>query len=115
MSSVYEWVKFCSAAISLPENVLVLGKYLGPLIEIGPTMTIKILTSTGKVLHYITCRPLKPEELADPDKQDHMKAFPWMAEGWWDTHLLGDNLRKFASVYLGAKLKFMKLENGVWA
>ncbi len=40
----YEWVTFCSTTVSFPEDLLVLRKYLGPSIDIGPTMTAKILT-----------------------------------------------------------------------
>ncbi len=71
----YEWVKFCSTTVSFPEDPLVLGKYLGLSIDVGPAMTTKILTLTGEVVHCSTYRPLTPEELADPVKQDHMKAF----------------------------------------
>ncbi len=35
----YEWVKFRSTAVSFPEDPLVLGKYLCPSIDVGPTMT----------------------------------------------------------------------------
>ncbi len=40
----YKWVKFCSTTVSFPEDPLVLGKYLGPSIDIGRAMTTKILT-----------------------------------------------------------------------
>ncbi len=50
----YEWVKFCSTTISFPEDLLVLGKDLGPSIDVDPTMTAKILTPTGKVVHHNT-------------------------------------------------------------
>ncbi len=65
-----EWVKFHSTTISFPEDSLVLGKYLGPSIDIGPVMTAKILTPTGKVVYCSTYRPLTPKELADPIEQD---------------------------------------------
>ncbi len=69
----YKWVEFGLAAISFPEDQLVLRKYLGQSIYFGPTMTAKILTLMGKVVHCSIYRPLIPEELADPVKQDHMK------------------------------------------
>ncbi len=47
----YKWVEFRSTTISFPEDLLVLRKYLGPLIDVGPAMTTKILTPTGKVVH----------------------------------------------------------------
>ncbi len=49
--SWYKWVKYCSTTISFPEDPLVLGKYLGPSIDIDPTVTVKILAPTGKVVH----------------------------------------------------------------
>ncbi len=62
----YEWVKFHSITVSFPEDLLVLGKYLGLSIDIGPVTTTKILIPTGKVVHPSTYRPLTPEEIADP-------------------------------------------------
>ncbi len=50
----YEWVKFLSTTVLFPEDLLVLGKYLGLSIDIGPTMTANILTPTGKVVHCST-------------------------------------------------------------
>ncbi len=89
----YAWVEFCSTTISFPWDPLVLRKYLGPSIDIGPTMTAKILIPTGKVVHCSTYKLIMHEELADPVKLDHMKAFLWMA------HDLGhaDNLMRLAS------------------
>ncbi len=57
--------------LSLPEDLLVLKKYLGPSIDVGSTMTVKIFTPTREVVHHSTYRPLTPEELEDPVKQDH--------------------------------------------
>ena len=34
-----------------PDDVLKLGHYLGPNIDIGPAMTVKILMEIGQVLH----------------------------------------------------------------
>ncbi len=74
--------------------MLVLRKYLGPSIDVGPAMTAKILTPTGKVVHCSTYRPLSPEELVDPVKQDHMKAFLLMAEEQWGTCLVRRQLEE---------------------
>ncbi len=78
---------FHSTTISFPEDLLVLGKYLGPSIDIGPTMTAKILTPTGKVVHRSTYRQLTPEEFAYPVEEDCMKAFLQTAEERWGNHL----------------------------
>ncbi len=79
----YKWVKFCSSTLSFPEDLLVLGKDLGPLIDVDHAMTAKILNhpqSTGKVIHHSTYRPLMPEELTSPVKQDPMNIFLHNAE-----------------------------------
>ncbi len=69
----YQWVKFCPTTIS-PKDPLVLGKYLGPSIDVGPAMTAKMMIPTGKAVHQSTDRPPTPEEIADPVEQDRMKA-----------------------------------------
>ncbi len=56
-------------------------------IDVGPTMTIKILTPVGEVVHSSTYKLLMPEELAESDEQDCMKSFLQMAENWWGTCL----------------------------
>ncbi len=81
-------MKFCSTTDSFHEDLLILGKYFGPSIDFGPTITTKILTSTGKVVHCSTYRLLTPEEIADPIKQDHIKAFLQMAEELWGNCLV---------------------------
>ncbi len=90
----YKWVKSFSTTISFPENPLVLGKYLGPSIGIGPTMTAKILTPTGEVVHCSTYRMLMYKELADPVKQDCMKAFLQMSVEQWGNHLVRGQLEE---------------------
>ncbi len=71
-----------------------LGKYLGPSIDVGPAMTTKILTPTGEVVHRSTYRPLTPEEIADPVQQDCMKDFLRMAEDRWGRHLARGQLEE---------------------
>ncbi len=65
-TGLYEWVEFFSATVSFHDDLLVLEKYLGQSIDVGPAMTAKILNPTGKVVNHSTCRPHTPEEFADP-------------------------------------------------
>ncbi len=85
-------MKFCSTTVSFLEDALLHGKYLGLSIDVGPTMTAKILTPTDKIVHCSTYRPLMPEELVDLVKQDPMKDSLQKGEEWWGTHLVKDNL-----------------------
>jgi hypothetical protein len=44
---------------------MVLGRDLGPAIDIGPVMTRKVLKGDGKVVYRSTVRSLSPDEMAD--------------------------------------------------
>ena len=65
----YEWVYFRDTVVSFPEDKLVLGRYLGPSIDVGPALTAKILKQNGEIVHRSTYRGLTPEELASPTEQ----------------------------------------------
>ena len=58
-----------------PDDVLKLGRYLGPSIDVGPAMTAKILTENGQVLHRSTYQFLTPDELLDKDGSDAQEHF----------------------------------------
>ena len=53
-----------------PDDVLKLGHYLGPSIDVGPAMTANILTQNRKVLHRLTNRPSTPDEISDKNRSD---------------------------------------------
>ena len=71
----YEWCKFRDVAAPFPEDKQVLGRYLGPSIDIGPAMTAKILKTNGQVIHSSTYRPLTPDEMALPDEVKAREVF----------------------------------------
>ncbi len=89
-----EWyeIKVQSTAVSFPEDLLVLTKYLGLSINVGPAMTAKILTPMGNVVHCSMYRPLTFEDPAYPVKKDCKKAILWIAEYWWGSHLAKSQL-----------------------
>ena len=60
--SWYEWLKFRDTTIAFPDSKEVLGRYLGPSIDIGPAMTAKILKANGQVVHRSTYRSLTDQE-----------------------------------------------------
>ena len=63
----FERVLFQDETAPFPDDVLKLDHYLGPSIDVGPAMTMKILTENGQVLHRSTYQPLTPDELLDKD------------------------------------------------
>jgi len=71
----YEWCKFRDVAAPFPEYKQVLGRYLGPSIDIGPAMTAKILKANGQVIHTSTYRSLTPDEMAQPDEIKERDSF----------------------------------------
>ena len=66
----FEWVIFHDEVGSYPDDVLKLGHYLGPRIDVGPAMIAKILTQNGQVSHRSMYRLLTPDEMSDKDKID---------------------------------------------
>jgi hypothetical protein len=71
----YDWCLYHDSAISFPEDKLVLGRWLGPSIDIGPAMTGKILKENGNTRHVSTYRPLTKDEYHDPVKIEQMKQY----------------------------------------
>jgi hypothetical protein len=58
----YEWIMFRDTSVSFPGDKLVLGRYLGPSIDVGPAMTAKILKANGVVIHRSIYRSLTDVE-----------------------------------------------------
>ena len=71
----FKWIMFHDETAPFPDDVLKLGHYLGPSIDISPAMTAKILTENGQVLHRSTCRWLTPDELLDKDRSNDRDQF----------------------------------------
>ena len=66
----FEWVLFCIETALFPDDVLKLGHYLGPTIDVSLAMTTMILTKNRPVLHRSTYRQLTSDELSAKDGSD---------------------------------------------
>ena len=66
----FKWVIFWDKTAPFQDNMLKLGHFLCPSIDIGPAMAAKILTENGPVLHRSTYTPLTLDELLDKDGSD---------------------------------------------
>ena len=62
----YDWVMYRDTTPSYPDESIVLGRYLGPALDVGSALTAKILRLNGQVVYRSTLRHLTPDELADP-------------------------------------------------
>ena len=51
---LFKWVMFWNETAPFPYDVLKLGHYLGPTMDVGPAMATKVLTQNGQVLHRST-------------------------------------------------------------
>ena len=67
---------------------MVLGRVLGPAIDIGPAMTRKVVKANGKVVYRSTVRPLSPDEMADKTMTKERETFTESIE-----KLLGDSFK----------------------
>ena len=70
------WEMFCDGPhVSYPENNLVLGQYLGPALDIGPSMCAKVLKKNGRVVLRSTLRNLTREEIDRLVHKEHRRPF----------------------------------------
>jgi 2-phosphoglycerate kinase len=71
----YEWLKFRDTAAKLPVSKIQLGRDLGDVIEIGPTMARKILKKNGSVMYKTSVKSLTPDEIQSPTEQKEREEF----------------------------------------
>jgi hypothetical protein len=64
----YGWVKYWDGKAQFPEPKEVLGRWLGPSMDIGPAMTAKILKSNGQILNLSSHRALNDDEWINPEE-----------------------------------------------
>ncbi|KAI2488761.1 hypothetical protein MHU86_25815 [Fragilaria crotonensis] len=71
----YEWVMFRDTSVTYPDDSMVLGRDLGPAIDIGPAMTRKVLKQNEQVVYRSSVQPLTPDELADESTKKKREEF----------------------------------------
>jgi hypothetical protein len=52
--SFWDWVKFQDKAVTFSDDKLVLGKYFGPSIDVGPVMMQRVMKDNGEVEDHLT-------------------------------------------------------------
>ena len=71
----YELVMFNDSQATFPETKFHVGRWLGPVVDVGSALTYKILKSNGKVFLRSTIRHLTHDELTNLDHIAMTKAF----------------------------------------
>ena len=64
----YQWVYFIDTSMTFPGDKLVLGRHCGPIIDVGPALTAKILKNNGQQVNRSTYSSLTPDELVKPNE-----------------------------------------------
>ena len=59
----YDWVMFCNEPVAFSDANPVIGRYLGPAIDVGPALTTKILKANGEVVYPSTYRHLMDDKV----------------------------------------------------
>jgi hypothetical protein len=71
----YEWFKFRDTAAKFPVSKIQLVRDLGAAIDIGPTMTRKILKQNGRVMYRSSVRRLTQDEIQYPTEKKDREEF----------------------------------------
>ena len=71
----YEWIMFNDSQATFHETNFHVGRWLGPVVDVGSALTYKILKSNGEVVPHLTIRHLTLDELTHPDHISTRKAF----------------------------------------
>jgi hypothetical protein len=61
----YDWIMFRDQPVAFPDDNPVLGRYLGPAIDVGPALTTKILKANGEFVYRSTYPALTDVEWAN--------------------------------------------------
>ena len=70
----FDWVEYLDSS-HFEEGVWVLGRYLGPSLDTGTMITVKVIASNGQVFPRSTVRPVSEENMKDPVYLEKMKDF----------------------------------------
>jgi hypothetical protein len=65
----YAWVKFRDTGQGFPDSKEWFGRDIGPAIDIGPSISRKVLKINGEVMFRVSVRGLTLDEMQIPDEQ----------------------------------------------
>jgi hypothetical protein len=71
----FEWVMFSDTSATYPDDKMILGRDLGPAVDVGPAMTRKVIKANGQVVYRSTVGSLMPNELTDEKHKAEREKF----------------------------------------
>ena len=72
----WDWVMFREDDVTFPDEQMILGKYLGPSIDVGPAMMQHVMKANGNYENQSTLCQLTLEDGMSPDIHKELEAFP---------------------------------------
>ena len=88
----WDWVKFREQGIAFPDDAMVLGKYLGPSINVGLAMTSRVMKANGKLEDRSTVCALTSEEHVNAALFREQQEFLTSVEERWGPKTTGKDL-----------------------
>ena len=76
----YNWVYYKENAVTYPYDKSLLGQWLGPSMDIGPTLCAKILKSNGQRVHRSSYHHLTEDEINSPGEKEKHQLFDKVVE-----------------------------------
>ena len=76
----YDWVYYKENAVTQPDDKWLLGWWLGPSMDIGPTLCTKILKSNGQHMHRSSYCHLTEDEIDSPGEKQKRQIFDKVVE-----------------------------------
>ena len=74
----YDWVYFRDNTVTYPDDKWVLGRWLGPSTDIGPTLCTKILKGNGRFVYRSSYRHLTEDEVHSPEERRKRESYDEM-------------------------------------
>jgi hypothetical protein len=97
----WDWVKFRDHGVTFPDDVMVLGKYLGPSIDVGLAMSSCVMKANGEIEERSTFSALMQAERVNPALFREQQEFLASAEKRWGPKTtvkdLGHDILNFSS------------------
>ena len=94
----YEWIKFYESAARFPDDKMILARYLGPAIDVGPHLTGKFLKYNGQEAYGSTYRKLTEEEWISADDINERDRFDDNIRKVLGPEATGDDFEKWDAV-----------------
>jgi hypothetical protein len=89
----YEWFKFRDTSFNSPCSKILLGRYFGAAIDIGPAVACKVLNIKGNFFYRTSARSLTSGEIHSPSETRARLAFAEVVEKKCGPSMMKDDFK----------------------